>query len=659
MLAWACAGATLVLAAAMAAMSVAAREVFLAPDILSLIGYAVMGGLLLARRPGHLIGPLLCVIGLTSAVPAVAASYARYALIRSPGSLPSGVTAAWVSSWEYAIPTGLSLVLPLVFPDGRLLSRRWRPALWAALAFIPLAATANALLPQTLGSYVRDLPNPYALPSAAPLLRAVLYLGEACLLVAAAAGLASVMLRWRRAGQVGRQQIKWFLAAIPLVIASTVSYEFIPDAPGLVLGVLAASAMPVAIGVAVLRFRLYGIDVLFNRAVLYGSLSIAVAGVYLAVVAGARGLFGVGQNLGIQVLATVIAASALWPLRDRVQAGVDRLFFGDRGTPYDAMARLGRRVEGASSAESVLDSVVTTVAESLRLPYAAVELRLGKSWVPAAAWGQVPAEVVTFPLVSHRETVGRLFVGRRAPGEPLSPDDEKLLADLARQVGTAAHAVALRRALEASRAAQVTAREEERRRLRRDLHDGLGPTLAGLTLGLDTARALSAAHLDLHELLGKLKAETQRAVTDVRRIVYGLRPPALDELGLAGSLHEEITRLRREAPTLSVTIDTPADGLAGLPAAVEVAAYRIVTEALTNVARHAQATCCSVSLLLDHGLAMEVQDNGVGMPDGWRSGVGITAMRERVAELGGDLMIESGHPGGARIAARLPTGEPR
>ena len=164
----------------------------------------------------------------------------------------------------------------------------------------------------------------------------------------------------------------------------------------------------------------------------------------------------------------------------------------------------------------------------------------------------------------------------------------------------------------------VTTREEERRRLRRDLHDGLGPTLAGLTLGLDTARARSASQPELQELLGKLKAETQRAVADVRRIVYGLRPPTLDEFGLVGSLREEVGRLQYEAPSLTVTLDAPAEGLADLPAAVEVACYRIVTEALTNVTRHAHATQCSVRLRLNHGLDVNICDDGVGLPEGWR-----------------------------------------
>jgi two-component system, NarL family, sensor kinase len=279
------------------------------------------------------------------------------------------------------------------------------------------------------------------------------------------------------------------------------------------------------------------------------------------------------------------------------------------------------------------------------------------TWIKRGARRSV-SQLVAFPLVAQRETVGRLLVGTRAPVEQLRPDDERLLADLARQAGPAAHAVALRRVLDASRADLATTREEERRRLRRDLHDGLGPTLAGLTLGLDTALALAAGQAEQRELLGRLKAETQRAVTDVRRIVYGLRPPALDELGLAGALREEVRRLQCEAPGLMVTL-TAGGGLARLPAAVGVACYRIVGEALTNVARHGRASCCSVRVELaaappGHGLRVEVRDDGVGLPDVWRAGVGIMSMRERAAELGGTLVIEPSGQGGTRVAALLP-----
>jgi two-component system, NarL family, sensor kinase len=650
-----------VLAFAISALAAAGRDVtaFLVPEVLA---YAWMGCVLLVKRPGHPVGPLLCLIGLAAGISGLIFAYDRYALVRSPGSLPFATTMLWLSTWAEAPGVSLTLVLLLVFPDGRLLSRRWRPVLWAAVAFLPLAVAGNAFMPQSMGAYLRGLPNPYAVASAVPLFVVVLFLALACLLFAFAAAAVGMVLRWRRADRVGRQQLKWFFAVLPVTAAALIA-GVLANGPGsqaillsLVLGSLPGVLMSASIGVAVLRYRLYEIDILLNRAVLYGSLTVLIAAVYLTVVAAARWVFGVDRGLAVQVLATVVAATALWPLRGRVQRRVDRLFYGDRGAPYDALARLGRRVEEAADPESALSSVVKTIADSLRLPYAAVELRIGDTWSPAAAYGDPAPQVVTFPLTSQRETVGRLLVGRRAPGEQLGPDDERLLADLARQAGPAIHAVALRWALDASRADLVTMREEERRRLRRDLHDGLGPTLAGMTLGLDTARALSPGLPDLLELLGRLKAETQRAVTDVRRIVYGLRPPALDELGLAGSLREEVRRLQCQVPTLAVSLAASGDGLPNLPAAVEVACYRIVTEALTNVARHAHATRCLVRLRLDHDLDVEVCDDGVGMQEGWRTGVGIASMRERVAELGGDLVIEPGLPHGTRIAARLPVG---
>ena len=199
--------------------------------------------------------------------------------------------------------------------------------------------------------------------------------------------------------------------------------------------------------------------------------------------------------------------------------------------------------------------------------------------------------------------------------------------------------------------------EQERRRLCRELHDGLGPTMAGLALSLGTAQALSAGQPDLHELLGRLTAETQRAVTDLRRIVYGLPPSALDELGLAGALRDQAERFRRQAPTLAISLDAPIKGLAGLPPVVEMACYRIVTEALANVARHAHATRCAVRIHLDHGIHVDVRDNGAGLPAHWRAGVGIASMRERASELGVELVIGPSHPYGTRVAARLPVQE--
>jgi signal transduction histidine kinase len=658
-LSWAAAAVATILSFGIVVLAALGRDLDAWP-VPTALGFAWMGCVLLSRRPGHPMGPLLCQIGLANAVSGVAFAYARYTIVHFPGSLPFGNVALWANTWLSAPALSLTgLVLPLVFPDGRLLSPRWRPALWAALAVIPLWIAGYAFAPQSMGGYFRDLPDPYTFASFAGLFRALQVLAVACGAAAAAAAAASVALRWRRADRVERQQLKWFFAVLPIAAVGLVA-AFI-DSGSLVnvaFGALAGALMPVAIGIAVMRYRLYEIDILLSRAVLYGSLTAGVAGVYLGVLTVAELVFRRrADGMSEQVVATAVAAAALFPLRDWVQRRVDRLFYGDRGVPYEALARLGRRVEESAGTESALNSVVKTIADSLRLPYAALELRLGDEWRQAAAYGQAPSEVTAFPLISQRETVGRLLVGTRSPGERLDPDDERLLADLARQAGPATHAVALRQALDASRAGLVNAREEERRRLRRDLHDGLGPTLAGLTLGLDTARARSAGQPELQELLGRLKAETQRAVTDVRRIVYGLRPPTLDEFGLVGSLREEIGRLQHEAPALTVTLDAPDGDLTDLPAAAEVACYRIVTEALTNVTRHAHATRCLVRIHLDHDLVVDVLDDGVGLPEGWRTGVGIASMRERVTELGGKLEIEPCLPHGTRITACLPAQE--
>ena len=660
-LSWAAAALTAVLVLGGAVLGVLGPDVaiFLLPAPLA---YAWMGCVLLARRPGHPMGPLLCLIGLVDAFATVPYLYVRYALVHSPGSLPFSTAALWVNNWAYAPATSLGgMVLLLVFPEGRLLSRRFRPALWAALAFIPLAIAGFAFYPQDLGPLFLNRHNPYAIPRLDWLFETCAVLAIGCGVVAAAGAAASVTLRWRRADRVGRQQLKWLLADVAVHHRLAGRH---PGLPGHVEpGPGAASRHPDAHRD---RDRGPAVPALRDRhpAEPGGAVRHADRRDGRGLPGCGRGrpvfpfAFGLkGSSLAVQVIATVLAASALWPLRDRVQRRVDRLFYGDRGVPYEALTRLGRRVEEAADPETALHSVVKTIADSLRLPYAALELRLGDGWSPAAAYGEAPAQVVAFALTFQRETVGRLLVGTRSRGEQLGPDDERLLADLARQAGPAAHAVALRRALDASRAGLVTAREEERRRLRRDLHDGLGPTLAGLTLGLDTARARSASQPELQELLGKLKAETQRAVADVRRIVYGLRPPALDEFGLVGSLREEVGRLQYEAPSLTVSLDAPAEGLADLPAAVEVACYRIVTEALTNVTRHAHATHCSVRLRLNHGLDVNICDDGVGLPEGWRAGVGIASMRERVTELGGDLVIEPSLPHGTRINAHLPARE--
>jgi len=271
-----------------------------------------------------------------------------------------------------------------------------------------------------------------------------------------------------------------------------------------------------------------------------------------------------------------------------------------------------------------------------------------------AAYGDPVAESVMVPLVYQQQPVGRLLVSPRAPSERFTGVERRLLDDLAGQVALVASAVQLTVDLQHARERLVLGREEERRRLHRDLHDGLGPTLAGVVLGLDAVhRALGGDQAAVGQLVDRLKADVQAAVADTRRLVYELRPPALDELGLVAALRKQAASLGLDGQGLQVQVQAP-DRLDGLPAAVEVAAYRITLEALTNARRHAQAHRCQVRLALDDGLGIEVRDDGRGLPADPADGVGLASMRERAAELGGWCQIEPVPNGGTSVRAWLP-----
>jgi signal transduction histidine kinase len=343
-------------------------------------------------------------------------------------------------------------------------------------------------------------------------------------------------------------------------------------------------------------------------------------------------------------------------LRDRLQRAVNRLMYGERDDPYAVVSRLGERLEATLAPDAVLPTIVQSVKEALKLPYAAIALT-GNGATPrvAASVGEPVEKPLRLPLTYQSEPVGELLLGPRAPSEAFAPADRRLLEGLARQAGVAAYAVRLTTDLQRSRERLVAAREEERRRLRRDLHDGLGAQLAGLNVQTGTLRRLigrDPAAAD--ELVVELRDELRGAITDIRRLVYDLRPPALDDLGLIAALHQLAERYGAEGEQLRVSVEAPED-LPHLPAAVEVAVYRIAQEALTNVVRHAQAEECVVRLAVKEDVVvLDISDAGVGIPAERTAGVGLSSMYERAAELGGRCVVESVPKGGTQVLVRLP-----
>lgn len=466
-------------------------------------------------------------------------------------------------------------------------------------------------------------------------------------------------LHWREAPPEDRRVLRGFAAVMLFILVANVVVWVIPEALGgrplLPWSVAAVLGLPfpVLVALSIVRFRAFDIDVVVRRSLVYGGLTLAVVATY-AITAGLLGAaLGGGSGFATSLLATGVAAVVALPLRDVLQRGASRFVYGDRDAPVEAIRRLGERLALVADPALLPRVVVDSVAEALRLPYVGLELATGASHRVAAERGRRPADVVTRPLAFQGRAVGRLLVAPRHPADPLSPADLRLLDDLSRHVAVAADAARLTDDVRASRERIVTGREEERRRLRRDLHDGLGPALAGIGMRAEAAQVL------LHEdgpaaarLLGELQAESSHAVAEIRRLVDGLRPPAIDDVGLVGALRLAAERLRAPgSPEITVDADGP---LPPLPAAVEVAAYRIATEALTNAVRHAAATSVRLRLDASSDLVVVVEDDGHGIEAGFEPGVGLATMHERAAELGGTCDVRPNPGGGTRVVATLP-----
>lgn len=654
------------------------------------VAFASVGLVITVRRPDHTVGWLLSVTGIVNGIGSWVGQYARYSLVMRPGVVPMGELAAALNAWAFGPIVALTAIfLPLLFPDGRLPSARWRPVAWFAGAAMLLFTGDQILTPGPIDASLPEVSNPFAPAGAATLLGVISPLAIIGMLLSLASAVTAAVVRFRRTHGVERQQLKWFAYATTLLMLALVTPPFLDprgfadpvNGSTFLSGVLLAGALPllaIAVGIAILRYRLYDIDLIMSRTLVYGALTTCIIGVYVVVVGYLGAMFRTDANLAISLVATGLVAVLFQPLRAWLQRRVNRLLYGERDEPYAVIARLGRQLETTLALDAVLPIMVQTVKDALKLPYTAISLSdTGERRIVAEAGTPfrgaphvhatqpLPSDILTFPLVYQHASVGELLVAPRAPGERLSPADRRLLMLVAQQAGVAAHAARLTRDLQQltadlqhSREQIVLSREEERRRLRRDLHDGVGPTLASLVQRLDVARGLVERDPDAVEaLIGDIKGQVKETIADIRRLVYALRPPVLDEFGLISAIREHIAQVN-QAGRLHVTFHAP-EQLPPLPAAVEVAAYRISLEAVTNVLRHARACSCRVSLLLAEqngrrSLSLEIVDDGVGLPRAYRAGVGLMSMRERVAELGGTWTIERQVPAGTRLVALLP-----
>ena len=593
-------------------------DLFRTPEPVVAPSFAVAGALLVGLPAARRLGWLLLAIGTSAGLYVLATSLT--------GLTGEDGVAGWLRGWSWA-PALLLVagVLPQVLPHGRPLPGGWR---WPVRAGLALTAGTTLVLALPLG--VRD---PFAVPGF-PVALGLLVL----------CGAVSLVVRVRAADGVARRQ----LAAVAQGVVIAVAATFLAPWWGVALAVL---AVPAGLAVAAFRYRLYDIDLLVDRTLVGGVLLGFTALVYAAVVGWAGALLGERRGVA-PFLAAFAVALAFHPARLRVQRVVDRLLHGERGDPYLLLTRLDAALREAASPREAVRAGAEAVAAGLRLRGAAVEVPLpGGGTVREGAAEPVARRI---PLVLHGETVGELLVAPRAGAVDLPPADDRVLVALAGPLAAAAYALRLSGDLAESRERLVTAREEERRRLRRDLHDGLGPQLSAVVMTLDTAGS-ALRRDDVPRAAGLLAAaggQAADAVDDVRRLVHGLRPPALDDLGLLGALRAGAGAAGADGP--AVTVRGEGD-LTALPAALEVAVFRIAQEALTNALRHARAT--QVLVLVQAAadrVEVTVTDDGTGLPDGRVAGVGTSSMRERAAELGGTLVLGAAAPSGTRVHAVLP-----
>jgi signal transduction histidine kinase len=641
---------------------------------ITLAAYVLVGALIVVKRGSHPIGWILQAIGITALITATNEDYAGYALVLHPGSLPFGHAMVVVngSIWEVAFAL-FAVALPMLFPNGRLLSRRWLVVFVLAAIFLVLAFVGNALVPGQATKYT-GITNPIGVPGIQPIAETLQNLAGLTALAVGVGMVASLVVRFRRSRGPERQQLKWFFFAA-LLIPVVFVLNGTPLAGVAFLTVLPLVA--VGIGLSVLRYGLYGIDVVISRTLVYGSLAAFITAVYVGIVVGVGTVVGAGgkPNLVLSIVATAIVAVAFQPVRERLQKLANRLVYGKRATPYEVLSQFSERVAETYAADEALPKMARVLAEGTGAEVARVWLRSGSALRAAATWptpddaqpGEEPVLVdgdvlpdlpagTAVPVRHQGELLGALSVTKRA-GESLTPIEEKLLDDLAHQAGLVLKNVGLTsellqrlEELRASRQRLVAAQDEERRRLERNLHDGAQQNLVALKVKLGLAEMFAETDpTRAKATLVELKADTDEALETLRDLARGIYPPLLADKGLAAALESQ-------ARKATLPVDVSADGIDRYPQDIEAAVYFCCLEALQNVQKYAGAKHAFVRLMADDGsLRFEVEDDGRGFDVAMTPrGSGLTNMSDRLDALGGSSELESTPGQGTCLRGHVP-----
>lgn len=613
---------------------------------------------ILLGRAAHLFGWMLGLLGVFWALDGLSQSYIR-AGVTDEHLWPGMTFTVWFLERFGAFLPVCILALLLIFPNGRFLPGGWGILGRTALGGSVAGGLLILVFPvETQGGSIQALPpeidrDPTSIDALAGLVDVARPLTLSAMLGAFAISLLLVVIRYRKSRGVTRDRMRWLAwSAVVIFAYELVSFTLIgfdgTDYGAIVVGmVLPGGAMTVA----VVRPQLVSIEDLLGRTVVLAVVLVALVAADAGVLALLTLLLDDTLTQAQVVAVVLIVAVVLYgPLRQRLSAFVRRRMLGDRDNPYDALAGLSSTLEATEDPREQLAAVAQAVAAAFGVGFVSLEVDWSTGDRTVATHGERPATVRTLPITYRGAQVGRLVLPARGVRSRLSARDEQLLGDLVRQAAVAARTGQLAEEVQHSRERLVTAREEERRRIRRDLHDGLGPALSGVVFQLEAARlAVDADPAAAREQLSGITEHVQGIVADVRRLVHDLRPPALDDRGLVGALRQQADRL-----DVPLAVDAPdLDGR--LPAAVEVAAYRIVGEALTNVARHAEADAARLRLELDGDhLLVEIADDGVGISADRQAGVGLVGLRERAAELGGTSEVLCPPDGGTVVRARLP-----